>query len=117
VFCLSPFCLSPFCLSQVDLFCLIPFCLSQRPQSKMQIQTISSQQIAARKQTDKCRNGYMEMNGSGHSSKWVGIEGGLPPFRLIKRDPPTLSSEANLSQIITKNVRKRAKIAKNAKSR
>jgi hypothetical protein len=28
------------------------------------------------------------------SSKWVRIEGGIPPFRLKKRDPPTLSYEA-----------------------
>jgi hypothetical protein len=53
-----------------------------------------------------------------HSSKWVGLMGGLPPFRLKKkRDPPTLLSEALLSKKITKNVLKRAKIAKNAKSR
>jgi hypothetical protein len=52
-----------------------------------------------------------------HSLKWVGIEGGLPPFRLKKRAPPTLSSEALLSKKFTKNVRKRAKIPKNAKSR
>jgi hypothetical protein len=52
-----------------------------------------------------------------HSSKWVGIEGGLPLFCLEKRDPPTLSSEALLRKKITKNVRKRVKIAKNAKSR
>jgi hypothetical protein len=52
-----------------------------------------------------------------HSSKWVGINGRLSPFRPKKRDPPTLSSEALLSKKITKNVRKRAKISKNAKSR
>jgi hypothetical protein len=58
--------------------------------------------------------------GPAHSSKWVGIEGGggYPPFCLKKRDPHTLSSEALLSKKITKNVRKRAKIAKKkAKSR
>jgi hypothetical protein len=34
-----------------------------------------------------------------HSSKWFRIKGGLPPFRLKNRDPPTLSSKALLSLI------------------
>jgi hypothetical protein len=42
---------------------------------------------------------------------------GLPPFRLKKRDPPTLLSEALFSKKINNKFLKRAKNAKNAKSR
>jgi hypothetical protein len=52
-----------------------------------------------------------------YSSKWVRIERGATPLSSKKEGPPTLSSEALLGKKITKNVRKRAKIAKNAKSR
>jgi hypothetical protein len=50
--------------------------------------------------------------GASYSSKWVRIEGGLPPFRLKKRDPPTLSSKALLSKKNQQKCPKRAKIAK-----
>jgi hypothetical protein len=45
------------------------------------------------------------------------LRGGATPLSSKKEGPPTLSSEAILSKKINNNFRKRAKIAKNAKSR